>query len=210
MLFFVFVAFGVWRVANSATVRRFLVVRRLRAAESYALAELPENTPGRVVGVAQALHKTLTAPLTGRPCVYYEVKVVDRNKRRVLHERGAAPFLLLDGEVRAIIDPQYAELAVDFDVHTTSGTFDDPTSAEAALLARHGQRDRGWIFNRALRYEEAVIAIGETTAVFGTSVREPDPEASPTGYREELPTRVRLSGSRRFPLLISDKPSTTR
>jgi len=152
------------------------------------------------------------------------VKVVDLDKeesgsllherRPLVHERKGVPFVLLDGEVRAVVDPLHVELALDFDVYTTSGTFDNPTPAEAALLARHHQlvrhrRRHGWSVNRVLRYDEAVIAIGETIAVLGTSMREPDPDATPTSYRE-LPTRVRIIGSRRSPLVISDKPSTTK
>jgi hypothetical protein len=212
VLLALFATAGMWGLVNSATVHRLRVARRLRAGKHYAIAALPESTPGRVVGIAQALNETLTSPLSGRACVYYEVKVITNSGGpgvKVLHERRGVPFVLLDGEVRAIVDPRHAELAVDVDVHTASGIFDDPTSAEAALLARHRQRGTGWIFNKVLRYEEAVIAIGETIAVFGTGVREPDPEAAPSSYRGELPTRIRLSGSRRFPLLISDKPSTT-
>jgi len=184
-------------------------MRRQRLARRYALAELPEHTAGRVVGIAQALGDTLIAPITGRACVYYEVyemRVANRNKRRaearVLHERRGVPFLLLDGEVRAIVDPCHAEFVVDVDADTASGTFDVPS--RAVLLARHRQPSAHY---KTRRYEEAVIAVGETIAVFGTAVLELDPEAAPSGYRDELPRRIRLSGSQRLPLLISDNPS---
>ena len=54
--------------------------------------------------------------------------------------------------------------------------------------------------------DEGVIAVGETITVAGHPVREPDPDgaARATGYRDGLATRLRLRGSKRHPLLISD------
>ena len=63
----------------------------------------------------------------------------------------------------------------------------------------------------SLRYREAMIEVGETVAVLGSGVREPDPNAPPeAAYRGAPPTPLRLTSSPRFPLIISDDPSTTR
>ena len=61
-----------------------------------------------------------------------------------------------------------------------------------------------------LRYREAVIEVGETIAILGSGIREPDLEARPDGdaYRAMAGTRLRLTGSRRYPLVISDAAST--
>lgn len=66
------------------------------------------------------------------------------------------------------------------------------------------------MFNKGLRYKEAMIEVNETVAVLGQGIREPDPEmALAQDYRTGPPTRLRLTSSPRFPLVISDNPSTT-
>jgi hypothetical protein len=119
--------------------------------------------------------------------------------------------VLTDGTGRAIIDPTGAEIALDFDSRSSSGTFDNANEAEEAFLARHHQKSQGWVFNKGLRYREAVIHIGETIAVLGEGVREPDPDGSPTSeYRGAAPTRLRLTSTPRFPLVISDNAGATQ
>ena len=67
------------------------------------------------------------------------------------------------------------------------------------------------MFNKAIQYLEAVIHVGETVAILGSAVREPDPDAPPgDGYREGPPTRLRFTSSARYPLRISDDTTTTR
>lgn len=170
-----------------------------------------------MVGRALALDETLRAPLSGRPCVHYIVTVEEKRHRRkssywktIIKEARTVAFALEDDSGRAIVDATAARIALDFDGRSTSGTFDDPSEAERAFLARHGEKGQGWIFNRALRYREAVIAEGETIAVLGAGTREPDPDAPFTeAYRGDARTRLRLTSSAKYPLVISDDPSAT-
>jgi hypothetical protein len=185
----------------------------LRAAPVWPIGELPENTRGRVVGQAQPLDGVIHSPLTGRACVCYVVEVTDTSKgsKTLIRESDGVPFLLVDPSGRAIIDPRIAGVALTIDINTTSGTFNDATREEEAFLAKHGRTSKSWLFNKDLEYTEGVIEVGETVAVLGSGVREPDPQAMPTeGYRGQPVTRLRLTGSRRHPLTISDDPSTTQ
>ncbi len=188
--------------------------RQLRGAPRFALAELSEATLGRVVGRAAVLRDQLTAPLTGRACVHYIAKVEQqqgKSWRTIITEERGVPFVLDDGTGRAIVEAQHARIALDFDSRSSSGTFDDPTEIERAFLDKHGQTGQGWIFNKQLRYREAIIEVGETVAVLGAGTREPDPEAAPPAdYRGDQPTLLRLTSSASYPLVISDDPSTTR
>ena len=194
------------------------IKRELNRAPLTSLRDLPEATRARVVGAAQPLDQTLEAPLTGRPCMYYVVTVEQHHStgrsshwRQIIKEEAGVPFLLDDGTGRAIVDPRSARVALDVDGKGDSGTFDEPSARESAFLQRHGTSGQGWMFNKRLRYREAVIEVGEQVAILGEGVREPDPNAPPAGaYRGEQPTRVRLTSSARFPLLISDNPDTTR
>ena len=191
--------------------------RELRGARRYSLAELPEETRGRVVGSAQQLDYTLEAPLTGRACLYYVATVEQHQStgrssywKTIIREEQGVPFVLSDGTGHAIVDPRAAKVALDVDSRGNSGTFDSPTERESAFLARHGTTAQGLILSKRLRYREAVIAVGETVAILGSGVREPDPTAPPqAAYRGDQPTRLRMTSSPRFPLLISDSPDTT-
>ena len=191
--------------------------RRLRTAPTFTLGELPEAQIGRVIGRASALRQQLVGPLSGRPCVCYTARVEQHHStgnsnywKTIISETRVVPFVLEDGTGRAIVDATGAKIMLDFDARSQSGTFDDPTEAEREFLARHGQQGQGWVFNKHLRYREAIIGLGETIAVLGAGTREPDPNAAPTDYRGAQPTLVRLTSSARYPLVISDDPSTTR
>lgn len=194
------------------------IKRQLRGARALRIAELGDGQAGRVIGRARVLEQTLEAPLSGRACVFYIARVEERRSsgkhsywRTIISEQHGVPFVLEDDSGYAIVDATAAQIALDFDARSSSGTFDDPTPAETAFLERHGRSGTGWFFNRTLRYREAVIGEGETIAVLGAGTREPDPAAAPTAaYRGEPPTRLRLTSSPRYPLVISDDPDTTR
>lgn len=187
--------------------------RTLRAARPWPIAELPEDTIGRVIGRAARLDQLLTAPISGRPCLFYVVEVVEKQGKStsvIIREETGVPFTLRDDSGHAIVDPTGAKIALTTDVVTRSGTLDDATQLEEAFLARHGRTSRRWVFNRGLTYREAIVEDGERVAILGAGVREPDPDAGPgAGYRGGPPTRLRLTSSRRFPLLLSDDTSTT-
>ena len=66
---------------------------------------------------------------------------------------------------------------------------------------------RDWFNTDLVQYREAIIEVDETIAVLGAGVREPDPDAAPTGmYRDSGPQRLRFTGTAKNPLLISDDP----
>lgn len=214
---YIILAVGVIAVCGWYFSKSNRLKRQLRSMKSWPLAELPEDTQGRVVGHAQALQHVLTSPLTGRPCVYYIAKVEEHRSsgrssywKTIISESNFVPFQLIDQTGRAIVDPAGAEVVLDFDGSSSSGTFNEANPTQEAFLQRHGHKSKGWIFNKGLRYREAVIHIGETVAVMGAGVREPDPDASPTAeYRGAPATRLRLMHSAKCPLVISDDPSTT-
>ncbi len=192
--------------------------RQLKQAKPWSLSELPEDTHGRVIGQARALGEELKGPLTGRRCVYYIALVEEQRStgrssywRTIASETRGVPFMLEDGTGRAIVDPNGAQVALDFDGNSKSGTFNQADPVQEQFLAKHGQKSEGWVFNKTLRYREAMIEVGETIAVLGSGTREPDPNAAPeAAYRGAPPTRLRLTSSSKFPLIISDDPATTR
>lgn len=192
------------------------IKRQLRNLKAQPIAQLPENTVGKVAGAAQPLGQTLVGPLTGRPCLYY-VAIVEQHVstgrsshwKQIIKEEMGVPFQLVDRTGRALVDPRGAEVALTFDGTSRSGTFRDADPAQEAFLQRHGKTSKGWVFNKGLRYKEAMIEVNEIVAVLGQGIREPDPEMAPVlDYRSGPPTRLRLTSSPRFPLVISDDHST--
>jgi hypothetical protein len=194
--------------------------KRMRKAPRFALADFPENTFGKVVGIARPLNKRLIeAPLSGRLCVYYEAYVdsmVEGSMLRTLaSEQEGMAFVLEDDGCRAIVDPTNAFMStgIDFTSTSTLGLTDD---RQTAMLRRHGLAGTPVQFADGLRYREAIIEADERIAVFGAGIHEPDrddagapraAEQSELGYRGEgARTRLRLSGTSRFPLFISDDP----
>lgn len=132
----------------------------------------------------------LQAPISGRPCAVYQVKVFtyERNREDLLiHEIRGQPFLLHDESGRALVryDEQTAVI-LKRDVRDTSRMMKDPTPAMLTLLQRHGvSPNRIFGMNRALRYDEAILEAGELVTAHGVAHREPDPEpaaAHAAGY----------------------------
>lgn len=206
----------VFSVAIGGVVRYLQPARRikrlLRAARSWPIAELPENTLGRVIGHVRALGEPLKAPLTGRTCVYYIAQVKDREESQMtlVDEHQGVPFVIEDDTGRAIIDPTNARITLVFDHTSDTYASTVATPEQDALLARHGRNSKGFMGAKPMVFFEAVIEIGEKVAVLGSGIREPDPErASRSGYREAPLTLLRLTSSARYPLMISDDPETT-
>jgi len=191
------------------------ITRSLRAAKRWPIAELPENTLGRVIGLARAIQDPLIAPLTGRACVYYiaTVKKDSDDQDVVVTEHKGVPFSIEDPTGRAIVDPTDARITLVFDHTQRTGSHRPPNQDEETLLLRHGYTSKGKGKRQlsAPEFSEAVIEIGDQIAVLGSGIREPDLDRAPaSAYREGPPTLLRLTSSARYPLLISDEPSTTK
>ncbi|GAA0367202.1 E3 ubiquitin ligase family protein [Actinoallomurus spadix] len=172
--------------AMARTIGRARRRRALGAAEP-----LTGNTPGsprEVTGQAVAGPAGLvTAPLTGRPCVWYSVTVVERYRAwrpgpfgptRVVRELTAAERtsgpLYVTGDTAAVrVDPRGAELELGEPSFTE---FEDspygPLAARLATLLgapprpRHRDRTIGFLV------EERVVAAGEPLRIVGAARTE--------------------------------------
>lgn len=192
-------AASVWFAAD----RRLL--RRIRRVAPWRIDELPEDRRGRICGRVAPCGELLRAPLTGRRCVFYRVRVVEDDVAVLVEERGV-PFVLDDGSGRAIVVPDFTEAALHHVQVGAASAGIGINRREAALLARHGQAPNDVVGPRALAFEEALIAPDESITVVGQGTREPDTEALPADpYRGAKPSRLRLASSPRHPLLITDE-----
>jgi hypothetical protein len=180
------------------------------AVPRYSLDTFPEATRGRVTGVVKPLEGgVLEAPVSGRPCVYHEIQILDVRdwiKVPLAREHRSLPFVLEDETGIAIVEPEHARIECAFDDRSFSTAAFDADARQRALLERFSLLHRDWSKSGGIRYTEALIAIDEPITIIGSGVREPDPEARPEGecgYREGGATRMRFTSSRKYPLVLS-------
>jgi len=200
------VVYGVVHAYRSEDGR---IRRTLRTARQVSIADAPEGEVVRLDGTVVP-GETVAAPLTGRRCVYYvaivEEDTGDDDWHECARETGGVSFAIDDGTGRAIVDLTDARVDVDLDRETDSGGLDHPTAAERDFLRRHRVEHTGRLFHKKLRYREGVFAVGERIAIMCQPVREPERAAArgEAGYRDAPPTRLRIGGSSRYPILLSD------
>jgi hypothetical protein len=172
--------------------------RQVRKMPHRPIGELGDRQLGRIVGTAHPHGAdVLTAPLSGRTCVYFIARLEERSGERwreVVREEKGVPFELRDESGLALIEPTAARISLEEDDFSQSGQVveDELDPRQQAFLERHQRGDRG---RRHYRYFEGVIAEGERVAVYGFGVREA--------------THLRMTSSKVHPLLISDHASTT-
>jgi hypothetical protein len=190
--------------------------RRLRAAPLHTTAAFPENTVGVVQGALRYLGDApLVAPLTGRPCAYYEVVVeepgVGEDWEEVIRESQGQDFLVEDDHGLARVRIRGGRVLLANDAQFRTGLLAPATPALEAFLARHGQTSTTWVFTNKMRFREGVLEAGETVTVCGQGTREvdPDPRAATGGYRDNA-LRLVLSGTADLPLHVSDGLDTMR
>jgi len=189
-------------------------VLRLLATPRVRIADVVESVPTRVAGSVRASDAGLTAPLSGRRCVYYEVAVISvgistRNFQRVESPLGTVSdgvsFALVEQDAVALVDCEHVHVAVANDhTATCKGTF-DASPAQLELIRRCVRPGHRWFDTQELVFREACILPDQVVGLVGAAVREPDPEHPPDGlFRGEAATRLRFRGTRAHPLLICD------
>jgi len=192
------VIFWSWFSSSRQWIRR-----KLARLPRSSLGVLQENTLARVIGTVKRLEHTVVAPISGETCVFYKIQVDFKGPagwKTVIQEAHGTPFLIEDDTAYAIIDPLAANITTH---HLRFFPADRPDPFLDRFLARHRIRHK-----HALRCHEMRIELGATITVLGSGIGERDPlAAQPEGYRAERTTCLRFSGSKKYPLVISDDPS---
>ena len=184
----------------------------LLATPRVKLSDLSEDTLGRVVGTVHADGPVLEAPLSKRLCVYYafEIQLWRATGPAPVHdEQKAVPFTFVDRGEAAHVDTESATISSDFDrgIRVTWKGLDyrDHRLLESWKLPVP-ERGTGYFFR------EAAIELDDTICIYGAGTREFDTTLGNGGsdggvaYRDGARTRLHLTGSARFPLVISDDP----
>jgi hypothetical protein len=166
--------------------------QRIIATPTSPIAHAPGNglveVKGRVVPSEQGVLQT---PFSGRHAVWTRVTVQElrssgRNSywHTVLTEADGRIFMVDDGSGQlARIMPMGANVVLDKQNVTSSGTFNDALPHLEAFLATRGLKSTSWLgFNKSMRYEEEVLVPGDPLYALGPSRREAGPPVN-DGYR---------------------------
>jgi len=194
------------RVMLGNRVRPADCARTIRSTPRLPIRDLVPETV-KVVGRLEMIVEPLIAPMSRRPCAFWEVVVEE-----VVGAGAGAAWVTRVSQSRG----------VDFDVRDESGRVRvelggvAPASAmvpdrefiTGLRVGAPGPKAQEWLRRRKIsldnvRYRESILAAGERVAVVGTAHRERDPDAVASGaYRDAAPTRWVLRG----PLAVTDDP----
>ena len=203
--------FGVIGLAGRLPEAR-RVKRELARTPRQSLDALEEGQTAIVHGRVRRVddQTQLTAPISGRPCVFWCVTFEEVGIAGDFRELGrtdaGCPFLLEGRGATARVVPDGPRIALPGQVTLRPAALLDQqlTNDSVLRLARSVCKRPTYPQTSMLRATEFIVAPGMDVTIKGYCTREPDPTAAEdvTGYRTELPTRPVISGTRRVRLLI--------
>lgn len=190
------------------------VLRALKKVKAIQINRAQSGEYVKLFGKAQSGTEPLIAPLTGRHCVYYRVRVRKKsgNKnnswRTIIDDQSVQDFMLEQrGESAIIKTDNFKDVNksyIVYDKNFTSGTFNDAKVHLERYLEKHGEKSTGFFgLNKTMKYEESVIHVGENIAVMGIAQwKSIDQPIEGYNYSKIL----QLSGDLKNKLVITDDP----
>ena len=161
----------------------------------------------RVTGRVRRRGDLLKAPVSGRPCVAYQLLVEEDNdgwgQLRELWD--ARPFVIADETGEALVDTVAGpfRLALDSDERGGTELFDQIGEAQRQAIVSVGSFESPGRPRLNRRYREGILREGETVAVGGRGLWETSAEGTSANLRDP-PKWLVLRGTVDEPLLISD------
>lgn len=200
-------------LANLSNMKRR---QRILATPTSLITEAPGNGPVEIKGrITPSEQGVIQAPFSGRHAVWVRVTVQElrsNGKNRHWHtlfaEDDSRLFFVDDGsgQVARVIAPG-ANVVLDKQHIADSGTFNDPPPHLAAFLASRGHATTSWLgFNKSMRYQEEMLAPGDSLYAIGPSRRDAGPPAN-DGYRVAPSSQLVLfhAGSGDGELILTNK-----
>ncbi len=182
--------------------------RELKKQKGKRIIDFNHAEVGKIVGRVKKIDQVLEAPLSGRPCVFYQVIVEKKVKsgkssswKKIIHDQNAVNFIIQDDTHEAIVELGHVQVSLVKDVNLKSNSWSPPNQTLVNYLKKHNI-DHTSLFGvqRSLRYKEGVLHIGETAAVNGTGFWELKPDPA-----EQL---LIIKGKPDVELYISDHKNT--
>jgi hypothetical protein len=182
---------------------RVLLALRGRAEP---IVDAIDGQVAKLVGTVEAGAPLLESPVTGQPCVAFEI-IVTYGPMTMRREHSAVDFSLRDDSGVARIPVAGATMALWSD-RSWDLPMDEPPPRLAAYLGNRLPRSSPYFQQIKMTVIERVLRVRDRAAVMGLVRHEPDPEAA--AYRDTPPSRVVVQAAGRVPLLISNVRVATR
>lgn len=200
-------------VFNYFFSKKAIVRRKLKKASFKSLSNFKSGDMAKIVGEVEFAAKPLTAPLSGRACAYYHVKVKQRVQRgksthwkTIIENDDTINYLIYDGEYYALIEDSHIKSYIVKDRNYSSGFLNDATPRLESFLNHNGYESEG-IFgvNKTLKYEEGVLEKNEKVAVLGLGMWK---DAKEFGLSSDIGKVLAISGVEQGYVYLSDDPDT--
>ena len=190
----------VGRIPDPRKVKRELARARIQSIES-----LGDGKPAAVRGTVAFIDPKafVVAPWTQQRCVYWLLVFDEVGVGGDFHELGrtdgGVPFLLQSEHGTARVVPDRPRIALPGQAVLR------PITQAGELMRLGGAKLKRYNYDTSyLRVTVYALAADTFVTIKGWCTHEPNPEATGevSGYREQLPTRPVISGTRRAKLLI--------
>ena len=186
------ILFFIGVIVTLTNIKNFKRRRRIVDTPTSPIAQAPGNQLVEIKGrIAPSEQGVLQSPFSGRYAVWCRVTVQELRStgkstywHTILTEVDARPFMVDDssGQLARVL-PQAANVMLDKQSVSSSGTFKDPAPHLVAFLQSRGKSSTSWLgFNKSMRYEEELLCPGDPVYALGPSRREPGPPVH-DGYR---------------------------
>lgn len=185
------------------------LLRELQSGARRTCGSLRHGEIAAVVGRVEEGDRALTAPLSGRTCVAWEVSVWCPTAARTFHRHAYfgdhVPFALRDATGRARVEVAAVRSYGVVDHEERAGRSSPTRDAAKALLEERGL---GALLAQqgSLILKESVLSAGETAVVVGT-VHAPEADGGRATYRDPAyQADVALVARPGVAILFSDAP----
>lgn len=155
--------------------KQAVIKRKLRRTVLRKISHVRHGEVTKIVGKVEFIDPPLTAPLSGRPCAYYHVRVEQKvssgkssHWKTIIDEEIGNKFVIRDGDRYAIIKSDSLKSHIIIDRKYRSGFRNDATDILEKYLRDHGLKSEGLFgINKNIRYQEGILEEGEMVAVLG-------------------------------------------
>ena len=170
-----------------------------------------EGEFGKIIGKVENISTPLTAPLSGKKCVYYEVIVIrnpGEDEIKLVEEKKSIDFFISNNSGKALVKINNTAICeINKDINFSSGWITDPNNSMKAFLEKHAIKQKGFLnLNKSLDFIEKRFDIGEQIGILGVGHWE---IPTNTNNNQENNKKVLTFKSlEQHPLFVSDNPKT--
>ncbi len=185
--------------------------RKLKKTPFKPIKEVRNGEWVKIRGIVGEAPEYLEGPLSGRKCVYYQVKVVEKNGKSsstIINDEDLINFYVKFENEFALVQAEKHKVHLIIDRKSSSGTFDDATEKEKSFLAKYDKESEGLFgFNRNLKYSEGIIEPDELIAVMGKAQWKSVNQETGQGKISKI---LVLESDTNHPVYITDDPDLTK